>query len=122
MQIILDETHDLIAAEKVDGTKVYDASGEKMGTVKSLMINKQTGQVVHAILSIGGFLGMGENYHTVPWEKLDYDTELGGYKLDVSEEKLKSAPTFSADEVTALNDREFEHRVYHHFGTPPYFI
>ncbi|MGB3723766.1 MAG: PRC-barrel domain-containing protein [Pacificimonas sp.] len=120
MRIETDESHDLISAEKVDGTAIYSAGGDKMGTVKSVMINKQSGQVAHAVLSIGGVLGMGSEYHAMPWDKLDYDTELGGYRLNVTEEQLKTGPTFNEGDSHRAYDRDYESRMYDHYGSTPY--
>lgn len=121
MNIETNETHDLISADKVDGTAVYGRGGDKIGTVKSVMIGKRSGRVAHAVLSVGGVLGMGGEYHTVPWDKLDYDTDLNGYRLDVTEEQLKNAPTFRENDTGKLYDRSYEERVYSHYGSTPYY-
>lgn len=121
MRIETDESHDLISAEKVDGTAVYSRDGDKAGSVKSVMINKSSGQVEHAVLSVGGFLGMGSEYHTIPWDKLDYDTDLGGYRLNVTEEQLKSGPTFSETDSGLVGERDYQDRVYSHYGSTPYY-
>ena len=68
-----DETDELISSEKVEGTAVYDRKGEKIGSVHHLMINKYTGQVAYAVISFGGFLGIGAEYHPIPWRLLDYE-------------------------------------------------
>jgi hypothetical protein len=73
-----DETHRLISSEKVDGTAVYDRRGERLGSVHHLMLDKYTGQVSYAVMSFGGFLGIGESYHPLPWKVLNYDIRLGG--------------------------------------------
>ena len=67
------ETGNLIAASKVEGTKVYDRQGESLGSIYDVMIDKRSGQVRYAVMSFGGFLGMGESYHPLPWDVLDYD-------------------------------------------------
>jgi PRC-barrel domain len=91
-----DETVQLISSQKVDGTAVYDASGDKLGNVDHVMINKRSGQVVYAVMSFGGFLGIGESYHPLPWEVLDYDTRLGGYRVDVGRDRLQGAPYYTS--------------------------
>src|SRR5712691_4684951 len=73
------ETADLIGSDKVEGTTVYDAKGEKMGSIARVMIDKRSGQVAYAVLSCGGFLGIGNDYYPIPWAALSYDTSLGGY-------------------------------------------
>src|SRR5215203_1406083 len=76
----------LIESDRVEGTAVYDPQGNHIGSIKRLMIDKKTGKVAYAVMSFGGFLGIGEEEHTVPWNKLDYDTRLGGFRTDVTEE------------------------------------
>ena len=119
MRIETDESHDLISAEKVDGTNVYSNEGSDMGSVKSVMINKRSGQVEHAVLSVGGFLGMGSEYHTIPWDKLKYDTSSNGYKLNVTEDQLRSGSTFPETDAS-LSEVAVE-RVYSHYGSTPYY-
>src|SRR4029453_8603669 len=75
------ETAGLIGSDKVEGTTVYDAKGEKRGSIARVMINKRSGQVAYAVLSFGGILGIGSDYYPLPWSSLTYDTSLGGYRL-----------------------------------------
>lgn len=96
-QVATDETRSLIAASKVEGTNLYNSQGESMGSIYDVMLDKRSGNVAYAIASIGGFLGMGADYHPVPWEKLHYDTQLGGYRLDETIDRLKAAPTIPSD-------------------------
>ena len=72
--VATDETSELIASNKVEGTRVYNRQGENLGTVHNFMVNKRSGQVEYAVMSFGGFLGMGESYHPLPWKSLTYDT------------------------------------------------
>jgi len=114
--------HDCIASNRVEGTKVYGANGEKIGTVDCVMIEKRSGQAREAIIDAGGFLGMGGTHHTIPWQKLDYDEEVGGYKLDVTEDQLRNAPSHTRDEQdTRLNDRDYRTSVYEYYAVMPYF-
>src|SRR5919106_5360684 len=87
----------LIESDRVEGTTVYDPNGNNVGSIKRLMIEKLSGRVAYAVLSFGGFLGIGEEEHAVPWNKLTYDTNLGGYRTDVTENQLRGAPTFWRD-------------------------
>ena len=75
--IAANETHELISSDKVEGTAVYDRNGNKLGTVSNVMLDKRSGQVAYAVLSFGGFLGMGSSYHPLPWNQLTYDFESG---------------------------------------------
>lgn len=93
-----DETRRLIASSKVEGTAVYDRAGEQVGTVHNFMVDKVSGQVAYVVMSFGGFLGLGESYHPLPWRALTYDTRLGGYVVDLDRGKLAAAPRHGAGE------------------------
>jgi uncharacterized protein YrrD len=84
----------LIAADKVDGTNVYNATGDKLGTVEDIMIDKISGRAIYAIMSFGGFLGMGTKHHPLPWSTLKYDTLKEGYVVNVDKKQLQDAPTY----------------------------
>src|SRR5919205_2546753 len=90
--VATDETDRLISADKVEGTAVYNRMGERLGTVYTVMIDKYSGQVAYAVMSFGGFLGIGERYHPLPWRALTYDTRLGGYVVDITRGQLEGAP------------------------------
>ena len=96
---VADEDHQLISSARVEGTPVFDHHGQKIGTVHSVMIHKLTGQVAYAVLSFGGFLGIGSRVHPLPWGMLTYDSELNGYSLTVSREDIEDAPYMSLDEA-----------------------
>ena len=99
-EVATDETQNLISADKVVGTAVYNRDAERLGSVYGLMLNKLNGRVAYAIMSFGGFLGLGESYHPLPWSMLTYDTTLGGYVVDLDRRRLEKAPRYSAaDEI-----------------------
>lgn len=99
--VATDETRDLIASDKVEGTAVYDRKGERLGSVYNFMVGKRSGQVAYAVMSFGGWLGMGESYHPVPWSTLTYDTDRGGYVVALTKESLRNAPSHKADQDTS---------------------
>ncbi|MBF6601566.1 MAG: PRC-barrel domain-containing protein [Sphingorhabdus sp.] len=121
MQNQTERTSDVIASDRVEGTVVYGADNAKMGSVDKVLIGKRNGQVTDAILSIGGFLGIGDEKHSIPWSKLNYDTELGGYKLDVDEEEIRNAPRFDPNDTDRVYDREYQTRVYDYWTATPYW-
>ena len=82
----------LIAADKVKGTNVYNLAGEKIGSVDDIMIDKASGRSIYAVMSFGGFLGMGESYHPLPWATLKYDAQKGGYVVKQDKMRLEGAP------------------------------
>ena len=118
--VATDETDRLIASDKVEGTAVYNRKGERLGDVHNLMVDKYSGQVAYAVMSFGGFLGIGESYHPLPWKVLDYDTRMGGYVVDLDKDKLQGAPSFTRDQTPAWNDRDWGTRVHDYYGVPPY--
>jgi sporulation protein YlmC with PRC-barrel domain len=94
----------LIAASKVNGTNVYNTAGEKLGSVYDVMLDKISGRAEYAILSFGGFLGIGDKYHPLPWSQLRYDTGQGGYVVNLDRSRLEGAPTYSASEMGVWDD------------------
>jgi sporulation protein YlmC with PRC-barrel domain len=94
----------IIAASKVSGTNVYNAAGEKLGSVYDVLIDKVSGKADYAILSFGGFLGIGDKYHPLPWNQLKYDTYQGGYIVNLDRDRLEGAPAYAAGEMTSWDD------------------
>jgi hypothetical protein len=113
------EGPDIIAADKVEGTPVYNMAGEKVGSIRNIMIDKLSGNVVYATMGFGGVLGMGQKYHALPWNVLTYNTDLGGYQLDVEREKLEQGPAATEEELTEhFRNREWGRKVYDYYGSP----
>ncbi len=111
------ETRDLIASDKVEGTSVYNRAGEKLGSVKNFMVGKRSGRVDYAVLSFGGLFGLGERYYPLPWDALDYDTDKGGYVVDLDKERIEAAPYYERDQEPTW-DRVYGERVYGYYGIP----
>ncbi len=111
----------LIGSDRVEGTTVYGRDGNKIGTVRRIMIDKLSGQARDVEISVGAFLGMGGELHSLPWQKLEYDTELGGYKLDVTEEQLREAPTHGESDRDRQYDRDYQSEVYSYWVVTPYW-
>ncbi len=116
-EVATDETRNLISADKVVGTSVYNRRGEHLGSVYGLMLNKLNGQVAYAIMSFGGFLGMGESYHPLPWRVLTYDPRQDGYIVDLDRDRLENAPSYTpATEPDWLRSRD---RIDAFYAIPP---
>ncbi len=111
------ETHNLIASDKVEGTSVYNRKGEHLGTVKNFMVDKVSGKVEYAVLEFGGFLGMGQNRYPLPWGALDYDTEKNGYVVDIDKETLEDAPYFVTGQEPSFS-QDYGRSVNQHYGIP----
>lgn len=110
--------HNLISSEQVEGTRVFDGQGNKVGQIDHLMIDKRSGHVTYAVMSFGGFLGMGHSHYPLPWSALTYDPDLEGYRTAVRQEQLRDAPEFTDN---AFQDRDWEARVHDHYGVPYYW-
>lgn len=101
------ETFSIIASDKVEGTAVFDSKGETLGTVRKVMIGKYDGQVRYVVMGFGGLFGMGEDNFPLPWDSLDYDTKLDGYKLKtITKDDLEKnkAPSFGRNEEPNWSD------------------
>ena len=118
--VATDESSSLISSDKVEGTAVYDRRGEKLGSIHSVMIDKISGKVAYAVMSFGGFLGMGDSYHPLPWHVLTYDTGQGGYVVDLDRNKLEGAPTYATSETPNWSDRRWGQQVHDYYGSRPY--
>jgi hypothetical protein len=106
----------LIAAGKVNGTTVYNMSGEKLGSVYDVMLDKMSGRAEYAIMSFGGLLGIGDSYRPLPWSELTYDEDLDGYVVNIDRSRLEGAPAYS--DSSAWDDPAFGRRVSDYYGTP----
>lgn len=114
-------TASLIAADKIEGTNVYNHQGEKLGSVDDIMIDKASGRAIYAIMSFGGFLGIGEKQHPLPWATLNYDTKLGGYVVDLDKDRLEAAPSYDSGgnfEWTA----DYGRKVDNYYKAPSYWM
>ena len=123
MAIAQDSTpaHRLIAGAKVAGTPVYDTAGERLGAVEDVMIDKESGRIAYAVLSFGGFLGMGEKHHPLPWAALRYDTALGGYVVALDRTRLEGAPALADASDAAWGDPVWGQRIHDYYGLSPYW-
>ena len=113
--------HSLIAADKVDGTAVYGADEQKIGSIEHVMIDKLSGKVAYAVLSFGGFLGVGDEHYPLPWSTLKYDTNLGGYRVNLTKDQLEGAPKYKSSGEWDWN-RDNDQRVYDYYKAPPYWV
>ena len=110
-----------IRAKKVLGTKVVDPTGNKIGTIEDIILDKQTNNIMFAVVGFGGFLGMNEKYHPIPWSSLDYDPDEDGYSVSYTKEQLQAAPSGSIDELTRDDGMLFRDRTYDYYNAPRYW-
>jgi hypothetical protein len=119
--VATDETNTLISSDKVEGTAVYNRQNEKLGSIHTLMIEKVSGKVVYAVMSFGGFLGIGGRYHPLPWSVLTYDTGQDGYIVDLDRTMLEGAPTYGDSEAPDWDNRKWGEQVHEYYRARPYW-
>lgn len=110
-----------IRATRAIGTDVYNTAGEKIGKVEDIVLDKGDNSIMFAVVGFGGFLGIGEQYHPVPWSALDYSMEHGGYVVPFTREQLEAAPSDSIDELVAADGTMTRDRAYTYYNIPPYW-
>ena len=111
-------SHDHIRATTVKGTDVYNGEGEHLGHIDDIVLGKESGHAEYAIMSFGGFLGMGEKYHPLPWQSLHYDADRGGYVVNVSRDQLEGAPSYGAEDEPDWNDPAYGRNLQGYYGLP----
>lgn len=110
-----DSPNDLIASDRVEGTAVYNRESERLGTIENFMVDKRSGQVEYAVMSFGGFLGIGHDHYPLPWKMLTYDTSQGGYVVDLAKDKLEGAPRYDRENVPDYN-AAYGRSIYDYYG------
>lgn len=101
------------------GADVYNTNGERIGEIKDVMLEKTSSGIMFAIVGFGGFLGIGEKYHAVPWSSLDYDVDSGGYVVPFSKEELEAAPSYSVNEMMKDDGTLARDQAYDYYGVQP---
>jgi sporulation protein YlmC with PRC-barrel domain len=108
----------VIRASKVIGTTVKDSTGERLGKVEDVVLDKQSNSILFGVMSFGGVLGMGEKYHPVPWAALDYDATENAYVINLTKEQLKAAPADSLEELTRNDGQAYRDRAFDYYKVP----
>ncbi|MBX3577978.1 MAG: PRC-barrel domain-containing protein [Rhizobiaceae bacterium] len=112
---------DAIRASRVIGTAVYNTQGESIGTIEDVMLDKTSNGIMFAVIGFGGFLGIGEKYHAVPWSVLDYQEDRGGYVVPFSKDQLKAAPAHSIDELSGADGQKARDASFEYYKVDPYW-
>lgn len=107
----------VLSASSLSSNDVYNPKGEKLGSIKELMLDIKSGKICYAVLSFGGFLSLGEKLFAVPWSALTVDTENERLVMDADEERLKTAPGFDPDKWPNMADAGWEKSVHSYYGT-----
>lgn len=113
------KTHSLLASNDINGTTILSEAGEEMGSVDHLVLDMVTGKIAYAVVAFGGFLGLGEHTHSIPWGSVRFNSEEAVFVTSITPEQLHSAPSRPDD---WYRDRGWEERTFDHFGVPPYWL
>lgn len=111
-----------IRASRAIGTPVYNTQGEKIGKVEDIVLDKKTNNIMFAVVGFGGFLGMGEKYHPVPWSALDYSKDEDGYVVPYTKEQLQAAPADAIEELTRNDGQATRDSTYKYYKVSPYWL
>lgn len=111
----------VMAADTLEGNSVKNTANENLGEIEHIMLDVPTGRVAYAVLSCGGFLGMGEKLFAIPWSALTLDTADKCFRLDVDKEKLKKAPGFDKDHWPSMADETWARNVHTYYGARHYW-
>ncbi|MFP3854341.1 MAG: PRC-barrel domain-containing protein [Anaerolineales bacterium] len=111
----------VLSASTLIGDDVVNLAGENLGELEEIMLDVGTGQVAYAVLSFGGFLGMGDKLFAIPWEALQVDTEKEAFILDLAREDLENAPGFDKDDWPSTIERDFLIEIHQFYGYKPYW-
>jgi len=103
------------------GDKVVNASGESLGKIEAIMLDVTTGRIAYAVLSFGGFLGMGSKLFAIPWGALTLDAREHGFILDASKEKLENAEGFDKDHWPSMADPTWASEIHAYYNVAPYW-
>lgn len=110
-----------IRARTVLGTSVADPAGNKIGSIEDIVLDRQSNAILFAVVGFGGFLGLGEKYHPIPWSALHYDYPNGAYVVSFTREQLEKAPAGSIEELTNEGGIDTRNRAYDYYNTPHYW-
>ena len=112
---------EIMAASSFEGETVINPQGETLGEIEEIMLDVRSGRIAYAVMSAGGFLGIGERFYAVPWQAFTMDTDQKAFILDVDKERLLSAPGFDKDHWPAMGDQRWAGQVHSYYGVRAYW-
>lgn len=112
-------THHLVAASRVEGVPVFSAGGEKLGKIDDLMIDKETGRTIYALMSFGGFLGAGELFYPLPWGALDYNKAKRAFIVPLTREQIEAGRHVGDKEIE--DEIDWRESVHAYYRVAPYW-
>jgi sporulation protein YlmC with PRC-barrel domain len=115
----MSSSHHLIAASRVKKTPVFDTSGERLGAIDDILIDKESGQSAYALMAFDGFFGLGERYYPLPWSMLHFDVERDGYVVPLNMQQIESG--VSVDDEEVADEVRWREALHAYYGAPPYW-
>jgi len=112
---------EVMAASSFEGEMVVNPQGETLGEIEEIMLDVRGGRIAYAVMSVGGFLGVGEKYFAIPWPAFTMDTDTERFILDVDRDRLLNAPGFDREKWPAMADKRWANEVHTYYGTKPYW-
>lgn len=112
---------EVMASSTLDGNTVLSRDGDDVGKIKDIMLDVSDGRIAYAVLSSGGFLGIGDKLLAIPWSALTLDTDNKCFQLDASSEQVRDAPGFDKDSWPKMADRQWATSLHEHYGREPYW-
>jgi sporulation protein YlmC with PRC-barrel domain len=111
----------VMSSDEITGTKVRNLEGENIGKIEEIVLDLDIGMIRYAVMSFGGFLGIGDKLFAVPWKSLQYSDAEGMFILDAHKDRLKNAPGFDKDRWPNLSDTKYGSTVHEYYGVPPWW-
>jgi sporulation protein YlmC with PRC-barrel domain len=111
----------VMAADTLEGDRVVNPRGEELGTIEEIMIDVQRGSVAYAVMSCGGFMGLGDKLFAIPWSALTLDADRHCFVLDADRERFEKAPGFDKDHWPSMADDRWASQVHDYYGVRPYW-
>jgi sporulation protein YlmC with PRC-barrel domain len=112
---------EVMAAATLDGTKVMSSDGEDVGKISDIMLDVRSGRIAYAVLSEGGFLGMGTTLHAIPWNALTLDTDQECFHVSIAAQQIKNDPGFDKDHWPSMADATWGTSVHQYYNRDPYW-
>lgn len=112
---------DVMAADTLEGTRVVSSDGEDVGEISHIMLDVRTARIAYAVLSEGGFLGMGTTLHAMPWSALTLDTDEKCFRVDITAQQLKDEPGFDKEQWPPMADADWGTLVHQYYNCQPYW-
>lgn len=111
----------LMTASTLEGNRVINLQGETLGEIREIMLDVPRGRIAYAVMSSGGFLGLGDKLFALPFSALTLDTDRKCFILDAPKEKIETAPGFDKDRWPDGADMSWQQDVHSHYGSTPYW-